>query len=260
MAVHLPDLLPTPRRLRNRLRPRRQRHRRSRRPESHAHRHRRRRGGGSVFHGGGARADHRRAHLRQFSRRRRRHQGPGTVHARPPAARGRASAGARQPRSRRRAAGERQGAVEALPGSLRTRHRDARTTRHQPDHGDGAGGNDAGGPCRGRQRHRAAGVRDGQRADLGTDRQTAGQRRQPGSRQRRDAARRDQSGGAHLRDVRRARHAVRRVEALHGARIAARPGASRRFEQHAIGRPPDLRRQCRRSVHRHDRRPGDVSE
>ena len=145
------------------------------------------------------RADHRRAHLRQFQGRRRREEGPGPLHARPPSARSGAPAGTGQPYARSGAARQRARAGGALPRSARARHRHPRAGRS--DYGER------------RRRPTPASARTARRSRTrrfslqyatiaapiaGRTGALHGARGQSGARERHDAARRHQPGRTDL--------------------------------------------------------------
>ncbi len=210
--------------------------------EGDAARHPRHRHGRGVLDRRGPRADHRRADVGQLQGRRRREEGPGALHARSPAARGGAAAGAGEPRSATwRRPPTREAQATRYQDLLRARHRDARTGRSD--------------------RRRNAAALD---ATVGADRAAVenakvqlqyatitapisgrtgalhGARGQPRARQRHDAARRHQPDRADLRVVRHSRGAAARPEALHGGGHAARRGAA--AERHRARRRPDASR------------------
>ena len=126
-------------------------------------RHRHRRG---LLHGGGARADHRRAHLGQLPAGRRRRGRAGALHARPPAARSGAAAGGGQSRTRHGAGRATPKRSAALRAAGRARHRRARAARHRARDRRRARGHARRRSRRGREREGAAAVRHHPRADL----------------------------------------------------------------------------------------------
>ena len=184
----------------------------------------------AVFDRRRPRADHRPADVGQFQGRRRRHRRARCC-SRSIAGRSKRRCSRRRPTSsatsRRRRTRESQ--RQALSGSGRARHRDARAGRHVAD----------------RRRRRSSATVEADRAAVenakvqlqyatiaapivGPHRRADGPRRQPGPRQRHDAARRHQPGRADLRVVRAfPKSRLPELKRYMAQRHAARRGARR---------------------------------
>ena len=153
-------------------------------------------------------------------------QGPGPVHAGPAAARGGAAAGGSEAPARHGAGGT--GEIDRARGSRICRRRGI-ATREQVDLSrTSAAALEATLAVRSRRRREREGpaaVRDDRGAHFRPHRRFDGGRRQPRAGQRHDAARRHQSGFAHLRVLRHPGSAAAGTEALswRRARSASRP-------------------------------------